>query len=112
PSSSSPRMRMYLWNTALPYRDGDLEAGIVIHESSHDMSTRLTGGSADLGCLGWCDRERWYGSSEGDTKFRMGAWAANRTEGIQNFIYSTDNTTNPSIYKTLDKPLGVFVLLT
>lgn len=44
---------MYLWNTANPYRDGDLEAGIVIHELSHGLSTRLTGGPANSGCLGW-----------------------------------------------------------
>ena len=29
---------MYLWNTAIPYRDGNLEAGIVIHELSHVLS--------------------------------------------------------------------------
>ena len=44
---------MYLWNTANPYRDGDLEAGIVIHELSHGLSTRLTGGPSNSGCLGW-----------------------------------------------------------
>jgi hypothetical protein len=44
---------MYLWNTANPYRDGDLEAGIVIHELSHGLSIRLTGGPANSGCLGW-----------------------------------------------------------
>lgn len=37
----------------MPYRDGDLEAGIVIHELSHGLSTRLTGGPANSGCLGW-----------------------------------------------------------
>ena len=44
---------MYLWNTANPYRDGDMEAGIVIHELAHGLSTRLTGGPANSGCLGW-----------------------------------------------------------
>lgn len=32
---SSGRMRMYIWTTANPKRDGDLEAGIVIHEYTH-----------------------------------------------------------------------------
>lgn len=32
PDGQAPRMRMYIWDTATPYRDGDLEAGIVIHE--------------------------------------------------------------------------------
>lgn len=44
---------MYLWNTANPYHDGDLEAGIVIHELSHGLSTRLTGGPANSVCLGY-----------------------------------------------------------
>ena len=35
------------------FRDGDLEAGIVIHEYSHGVSTRLVGGPANSGCLGW-----------------------------------------------------------
>ncbi len=53
PDGRNGRMRMYLWNTALPYRDGDMEAGIVIHELSHGLSTRLTGGPASSSCLGW-----------------------------------------------------------
>lgn len=53
PDGQNGRCRMYLWNTATPYRDGDLEAGIVIHELSHGLSTRLTGGPANSGCLGW-----------------------------------------------------------
>ena len=53
PDGQNGRCRMYLWNTANPYRDGDLEAGIVIHELSHGLSTRLTGGPANSGCLGW-----------------------------------------------------------
>src|SRR5271170_6021393 len=53
PDDQQGRCRMYLWSTALPYRDGDLEAGIIIHELSHGLSTRLTGGPANSGCLGW-----------------------------------------------------------
>jgi extracellular elastinolytic metalloproteinase len=34
----------------------------------------------------------------------MGAWAANRDAGIRNYKYSTNSTSNPSTYKTLDKP--------
>jgi hypothetical protein len=53
PDGQNGRCRMYLWNTAVPYRDGDFEAGIVIHELSHGLSTRLTGGPANSACLGW-----------------------------------------------------------
>ncbi|KAF8632352.1 hypothetical protein AX15_001910 [Amanita polypyramis BW_CC] len=115
PDGSNGRMRMYLWNTALPYRDGDFEAGIVIHELSHGLSTRLTGGPANSACLGWGESggmgEGWgdflatmIRSHEGETEFPMGAWAANRTVGIRHYIYSINDTVNPSFYKTLDRP--------
>ena len=53
PDGQRPRMRMYVWDQSTPMRDGDLEAGIVIHEYSHGVSTRLVGGPANSGCLGW-----------------------------------------------------------
>jgi len=115
PDGQNGRMRMYLWNTALPYRDGDLEAGIVIHELSHGLSTRLTGGPANSGCLGWGESggmgEGWgdflattIRSTKQYSDYAMGAWAANREKGIRNYIYSLDEKINPSTYKTLDNP--------
>jgi extracellular elastinolytic metalloproteinase len=120
---------MYLWNAANPYRDGDLEAGIVIHELAHGLSTRLTGGPANSGCLGWGESggmgEGWgdflattirsvkdrvsdaKASDDGlgePRDYPMGSWASNRAGGIRNFVYSTNRTVNPSTYKTLDKP--------
>ncbi|GGI06296.1 M36 family metallopeptidase [Egicoccus halophilus] len=47
----APRMQMYLWNRDEPFRDGDLEAGIILHEYSHGISLRLTGGPG-VNCLG------------------------------------------------------------
>ena len=118
PDGQNGRCRMYLWNTANPYRDGDLEAGIVIHELSHGLSTRLTGGPADSGCLGWGESggmgEGWGGTSTltlvislslltswitdflattiRSTKeysdYPMGSWAANQEKGIRNYPYS------------------------
>lgn len=35
PDGQNPRMRMYIWNTATPYRDSSFEAGVVIHEYTH-----------------------------------------------------------------------------
>ncbi|TCD67718.1 Fungalysin/Thermolysin Extracellular metalloproteinase 5 [Steccherinum ochraceum] len=115
PDGQNGRCRMYLWNTANPYRDGDLEAGIVIHEYSHGLSTRLTGGPANSGCLGWGESggmgEGWgdflattIRSTKNYSDYAMGAWAANRDNGIRNFPYSLNDTINPSTYKTLDKP--------
>lgn len=115
PDGQNGRMRMYLWDLSLPYRDGDFEAGIVIHEFSHGLSTRLTGGPADSSCLGWGESggmgEGWgdflatmIRSRRGETEYPMGAWAANKTTGIRRYIYSTNDTVNPSLYKTLDAP--------
>ncbi|MEZ5314491.1 MAG: M36 family metallopeptidase [Thermoanaerobaculia bacterium] len=33
-------------------RDGDLDAGVIVHEYGHGISNRLTGGPATAGCLG------------------------------------------------------------
>ncbi|KAH9946600.1 Fungalysin metallopeptidase-domain-containing protein [Amylocystis lapponica] len=115
PDGQNGRCRMYLWNTANPYRDGDLEAGIVIHELSHGLSTRLTGGPANSGCLGWGESggmgEGWgdflattIRSTKNYSDYAMGSWAANRANGIRNYPYSLNETINPSTYKTLDKP--------
>jgi len=115
PDGQNGRMRMYLWNTANPYRDGDFEAGIVIHEYSHGLSTRLTGGPLNSGCLGWGESggmgEGWgdflattIRSTKNYSDFAMGSWAANRANGIRNYPYSQNETVNPSTYQTLDKP--------
>ncbi|KAG8790563.1 Fungalysin/Thermolysin Extracellular metalloproteinase 5 [Ceratobasidium sp. 428] len=115
PDGQNGRCRMYIWNTAKPYRDGDLEAGIVIHELTHGLSTRLTGGPANSGCLGWGESggmgEGWgdflattIRSTKEYSDFSMGSWASNQPKGIRNYVYSTNMTVNPSTYKTLDKP--------
>lgn len=101
PDGQNGRLRMYLWNTDLPYRDGDFkfEAGIVIHKLSHGLSTCLTGGPENSGCLGWGEAggmgEGWgdflattIRSSKNYSDYAMGAWAANRDSGIRYYIYS------------------------
>lgn len=42
-------MRMYVWDITTPWRDGDMEGGIITHEYAHGISTRLTGGPANSG---------------------------------------------------------------
>lgn len=115
PDGQNPRCRMFLWNTAMPYRDGAFEAGVVIHELSHGLSTRLTGGPANSACLffgeaggmgeGWGDLFATLIRSNGTySDYPMGAWVANRPGGIREFPLSTDMTVNPTTYKTLDSP--------
>ncbi|GJN91527.1 hypothetical protein Rhopal_004550-T1 [Rhodotorula paludigena] len=103
------------YNNANLERDGDFEAGIVIHEYSHGLSTRLTGGPANSGCLGWGEAGG-MGEGWGDalatlirmhdaniTTFSMGEWASGRAGGIRNYPYSRSKKVNPSTYSILDK---------
>ncbi|GAA6026132.1 hypothetical protein JCM11491_000889 [Sporobolomyces phaffii] len=115
PDGSRPRMRMYVWTSAQPYRDGDFEEGIVIHEYAHGISTRLTGGPANSGCLGWGEAggmgEGWGDffatmirmHSAKEQEFDMGSWASGRAGGIRNYPYSRNLTVNQDTYKSLDK---------
>jgi extracellular elastinolytic metalloproteinase len=48
---SSPRMQMYLFTLTSPQRDGDLDALVVLHEFTHGISNRLTGGPANASAL-------------------------------------------------------------
>ena len=48
---SRPRMQMYVWTSPNPDRDGDLDAGIVVHEFGHGISNRLVGGPSNVNCL-------------------------------------------------------------
>ncbi|KAL5638983.1 hypothetical protein ACGC1H_003379 [Rhizoctonia solani] len=114
PDGQHGRCRMYIWNTAKPFRDGGLDAGILIHELSHGLSTRLTGGPKDSNCLrtnqargmgeGWSDFIATTVRSTSTYKdYPIGAWAANAKSGIRHFPYSTNNTINPSLYDRLQR---------
>ena len=48
---SRPRMQMFVWTSPNPDRDGDLDAGIVVHEYGHGISNRLVGGRSNVNCL-------------------------------------------------------------
>ena len=48
---ANPRMQMFIWTSPTPDRDGDLDAGIVVHEYGHGISSRLVGGPANVLCL-------------------------------------------------------------
>lgn len=94
PDGQRPRMRMFYWNQQQPYRDGSMESGIVLHEFSHGISTRMTGGGANSGCLGWGEAggmgEGWGDffatmirqHSANETEFAMGEWASGRVGGM------------------------------
>lgn len=109
-------MRMYLWTESTPVRDAAFEAGVIIHEYSHGLSTRLTGGGSNSGCLsgtesggmgeGWGDflatAIRLKEEDTRDTDYTMGAWVYNNPAGIRAYPFSTDMSTNPYTYASVN----------
>ena len=112
-----PRMQMYLWNTASPDVDGDLDNGIIVHEYGHGISNRLVGGPAAVSCLN--NRQQpgeglsdwWalvYTATAGDaaTDGRgIGTYALGEPAtglGIRSQRYSTDPAVNTWTYESID----------
>ncbi|KEP46410.1 extracellular elastinolytic metalloproteinase [Rhizoctonia solani 123E] len=115
PDGQNGLCRMYLWDASSPYRDGDLDAGVLIHELTHGLTNRLTGGPANSGCLAtWESAGMGEGlgdfmatlirSGEKYHDFAVGSWVSNRTGGLRYYPYSKNNITNPSTYKSVDGP--------
>jgi extracellular elastinolytic metalloproteinase len=113
PDGQRPRMRMYVWTRTNPYRDGDLDSGIIIHEYGHGISIRLTGGPSNVNCLnggeaggmgeGWGD---WWATALRQrpnynrvSRFSMGDYDIGTPGvGIRKFPYTTDMQVNPETY--------------
>lgn len=117
PDGAMPRMNMYLWTKSNPYRDCSFDQAVVIHEYVHGLSTRLTGGPGNSGCLrsgesggmgeGWSDTFAFLNyimkKHDNTLKFPMGHWIFNNPGGIRKFPYSLDKKVNPMTYKTGDE---------
>lgn len=52
PDGLNPRMQMFTCNNSSPSRDGDFDAGVVVHEYGHGISVRQVGGPGNSSCLG------------------------------------------------------------
>ena len=114
PDGQRGEMLMYLWNTATPLRDGDLDAGLVIHEYTHGLSTRLTGGPELSCCLpyaesaglgeGWSDfLATMIRSTSNYSDYPFSAWVENKKAGMRPKLYSLDMKINPTTYETLNQ---------
>ncbi len=123
---SQPRMQMYLWTTVTPNRDGDLDNGIIIHEYTHGISNRLTGGPSNSSCLGnaeqggegWSDyfalmyTTDWTTAqvTDGFNKPRgIGTYALNQATsglGIRTYKYCTNMSVNPWTYAMMATNTG------
>jgi hypothetical protein len=110
-------MNMFIWTLTNPNRDGDFQQGIVVHEYTHGLSTRLTGGPANSNCLpsgeaggmgeGWGDamgeillQKPTYTR---DSKITMGAYVLGNTVGVRKYPYSSDLSVDPETYGYLKK---------
>ena len=95
-----------------PQRDGALENDIVVHENTHGVSNRLTGGGTGR-CLqtteaggmgeGWSDAlADWTEkTSSAVPDFVLGQYVTANSAGIRAHPYSTSATTNPYRYSTV-----------
>ncbi|CAE6508128.1 unnamed protein product [Rhizoctonia solani] len=105
-------MKLYLWNKTTLFRDGAFENDVVIHEYTHGLTNRLTGGGTAR-CLttdesrglgeGWSDAladwVRQTSAQSAAEDFIMGTYVY--TKGFRDYPYSTSLTTNPLTYGSL-----------
>ncbi|KAF8623300.1 hypothetical protein AX17_007472 [Amanita inopinata Kibby_2008] len=112
PDGQSGHMRMFLWTFTSPERDGALENDIVVHENTHGVTNRLTGGgtarclqtleSAGLG-EGWSDAMAdWTEKTcSAVPDYILGQYVTDNPAGIRSHPYSTSMTVNPLTYGDL-----------
>ena len=95
----------------------DLDNGVIVHEYTHGISIRLTGGAANSGCLGnfeqagegWSD---WYALAMTTTSDNtaeqvrgIGTYAAGQPtngDGIRTYPYTRDMSINPHTYSNIN----------
>jgi extracellular elastinolytic metalloproteinase len=122
PDGQAPRMQMYVWNIAqpTPLRDGDFDNAMIAHEYGHGVSTRLTGGPANSGCLsnaeapaeGWSDFFAYMFTMPSGTEPQAGrgvgtyAWGEGpEGDGLRQQRYSTSLTINDFTYESVKTQL-------
>ena len=116
PDGSRPRMQMYVWTAPTPDKDGDLDAGIIVHEYGHGISNRLVGGPSNVSCLQNAQQpgegiSDWlslvYTALPGHTgplARGVGTYALNQPTtgpGIRTLPYSTNGAVNNWTYATI-----------
>lgn len=116
PDGEHGRMQMFVFDITNPQRDGDFDSGIMVHEYTHGLSTRLTGGPANSDCLddgepgglgeGWGDAVatmvRTRTTYNRHTDLGIGAYVLGKPT-IRKYIYSTNMTTNPDVFSFLGR---------
>lgn len=115
PDGQAGRLVMFLFDMTNPTRDGSLESDIPIHEFTHGITNRMTGGSRSGACLsakeanglgeGWSDSVAMFllrtAKSTRDDDFLTGTYVLNGP-GSRTHPYSTDMTRNPWVFANLE----------
>ncbi|KAJ7703689.1 Fungalysin metallopeptidase-domain-containing protein [Mycena rosella] len=112
PDGQSGHMRMYLFTSTTPERDGALENDIPVHENTHGITNRMTGGgtgaclqSTEAGGMGegWSDAmAEWTEQTSATIKdYTMGQYVTGDPAGIRTHPYSTSKTVNPLTYASV-----------
>ncbi|KAM5541103.1 hypothetical protein V8D89_005236 [Ganoderma adspersum] len=123
PDGTPGMMRMQIWDYSDPRRDSSLANDIIVHEYTHGITNRMTGGGT-ASCLqtweslglgeGWSDAlaewTQWTNSTV--TDFVLAAYVYNNPAGIRTYPYSTNPTTNPLRYSNVGALLGQHGTLT
>ncbi len=114
-----PRIQMFLFNGPNPWRDGDLDASVILHEYTHGLTDRLVGGGVGISIgdqpyalgEGWSD---FYAlcllSKPGDPiggNYIAGPYMAHKYSllrdnyyfGIRRYPYTTNMSRNPLTFK-------------
>jgi len=115
------KVQMFLFNMTNPFRDGSLDAEVILHEYAHGLSDRLIGGGIGISQLqtygmgeGWSD---FFGEAllsepqddlggnypvGGYLTYQFNGLAANYYYGIRRYPYSTNLNVNPLTFKDID----------
>lgn len=117
PDGQQPRIAMFIFDITTPTRDGSLDNSVPIHEFTHGISNRMTGGSRNGACLqtdeaggmgeGWSDAMAIFllrnAKSTRLEEATMGAYVVDAPAGIRSMPYSTNMTVNTWKYSDLKK---------
>ncbi|KAH6901627.1 metalloprotease [Coprinopsis sp. MPI-PUGE-AT-0042] len=112
PDGQVGQCRMYIWTSTTPNRDGSLENDIIVHEMTHGITNRLTGGGTAR-CLqtteaggmgeGWSDAMSEWAQQKSATirDYVLGDYVTNNPAGIRTKPYSTSTTVNNYTYASV-----------
>lgn len=114
PDGHSPRLITYLADYTKPYRDIALANDVIIHETVHGVTTRLSGGPSNVNCLkasvvsrglgeGWSDfvacALQVTDSSQKNYVCRIGGWISDHTTSLRSYPVSLSRKVAPLMYK-------------